>query len=198
MDKVFKIKRDGTQGRRMPQADFHAMTSPRTVSELMHSLEHYTANPAEVRALYPWADRFVLGIPLPSWQRPVVWTIDQQIKLVQSLWLELDVGSYLVNAWDEFEPGDEAIYKPNAGVLLDGQQRLTALQNYLLNVFPVPDAEGIPCYWSDLSCVEQRKFGSRTFNRATINSGDEVLLRKVYDIRAFAGVRHSDDQRASN
>ena len=86
--------------------------------------------------------------------------------------------------------------KPLSDVLLDGQQRLSAIQSYLLGEFAVPDAQGIACFWQDLSRVERRKFGSKVFSRAVVHSWDEDELRRVYDLRSFGGTPHQDHERA--
>ena len=181
----------------MPEARLSASTSPRSVGELVGRLEKFTAD-LEERKLYPWAERFIMGYPLPPWQRPAVWTQDQMAQFITSIWMDVDLGSYLVN--------DQADYshRPDGGlqtrylsdVLLDGQQRLTALQGYVLSEFAVPDAQGLPCYWKDLSKVERRFFCNKTFSLSYVRTWDEAELRHIYNLRAFGGVRHSEDQRA--
>ncbi len=114
-----------------------------------------------------------MGYPLPQWQRPLVWTDDQKAKFITSLWMEIDVGSYLVN--DVFEclkiKGQTIdVYREFSDILLDGQQRLSSLKDYLLGKFSVPDASGIETCWTDLSKVERRQFCNQTFSRAIVNS----------------------------
>lgn len=181
--------------RRMPSSDIKATTSPRTIGELLGRLENYTRDEAEQHRLYPWATRFVLGYPLPSWQRQLCWSLDQKTRFINSLWLDVDVGSYLVNEYFEFT--DDGALREFSEILLDGQQRLTALQEYVLNVFPVTDANGVTCFWKELGISERRLFGNKAFNMTKVNSSDEAVLREIYDLRSFGGVRHTEDERAS-
>lgn len=183
-----------TNARRMPSAVLDTRSSPRTVGELIGRLEEYSQNQEKWHTEYPWASRFVMGYPLPSWQRPLVWTQEQKVRFITSLWEEVDVGSYLLNDQFEFENG---VYREFSEVLLDGQQRLSALQSYVLSEFPVPDAEGKPCYWNELSRVERRFFSNKTFARAGVRSWDEKQLRRAYDLRSFGGTPHKESERAS-
>lgn len=184
--------------RRMAPATSVTYSAPRTLGELLGRLETFTESDKE-RTLYWWADRFVLGYPLAPWQRPVVWSQEQQIKFIISLWEDVDVGTYLVNDIIEFEPTPpgaplKSIYLSD--VLLDGQQRLTAIQSYLLNEFPVPDAKGVDCFWKDLTKTERRFFANKSFPMSRMQTFDETVLRHAYNLRAFAGVKHTEDQRA--
>lgn len=169
-----------------------------TLGELIGHYEAFLNEPAGGAAMYPWASRFVMGYPLPSWQRPLVWTLDQKTRFILSVWEGVDLGSYLVNDQWEFveEEGKPPYYRELSEVLLDGQQRLTALEEYITNKIAVPDSAGQPRYWRELSRIERRRFCSITFTKATITSWDEALLRKAYDLRAFGGTAHTDDQRA--
>lgn len=186
-----------TTERRMPQARLSASTSPRSIAELITRYEKFTASDEE-RKLYPWADRFILGYPLAPWQRQVKWSIEQMAAFITSVWMDVDLGSYLVNDQvDYFDLKDGSLEtRYLSDVLLDGQQRLTAIQSYLLSEFAVPDANGAPCYWRDLGKVERRFFGNKTFAMSRVCSWDEAELRHVYNLRAFGGVRHTDEERA--
>lgn len=185
--------------RRMPKSEIKTNTAPRTVHELMARLEDATKNPEVLRARYPWADRFVLGYPLPSWQRPPVWSLDQKVRFITSMWLDVDVGSYLVNDVVRFEQVDGKevdVLSEFSDVLLDGQQRLTAIEEYFLGVFPVPDQDSVPVFWQDLCTVERRFFGNKCFSRSIVHCWDETELRRIYDLRSFGGTAHTEDQRA--
>jgi hypothetical protein len=186
-----------TDRRRMPQVSMSASTSPRSVGELVGRFEKFTANDEE-RLLYPWADRFVMGYPLAPWQRVVRWSHEQMAAFITSIWMDVDLGSYLVNDIIEFtsKPGEKLVSQYLSDILLDGQQRLTALQLYLLNEFQVPDANGNPCFWDDLGKTERRFFCNKTFSMSRVQSFDEAELRKVYNLRAFGGVAHAPEERA--
>lgn len=83
--------------KQMPKAEIRANTAPRTIGELLYRMEDFSKDEESYRAMYPWAERFVMGYPLPEWQRPLVWTETQKVRFITSLWMEVDVGSYLVN-----------------------------------------------------------------------------------------------------
>lgn len=183
-------------GVRMPSDELGANVLNVCVSELLCRLEQFTTG-EEGPHMYPWATRFAMGYPLPDWQRELVWTDEQKIRFVQSIWAGVDVGSHLVNDTYAFEgKGDKLRFRKFSQVLLDGQQRLTALEDYLYNRFAVPDAAGVPRYWRELSRIERRRFGSFHFAKATIASWDEVRLRRAYDLRSFGGTPHKESERA--
>lgn len=186
--------------RRMPRKETRAHSAPRTIEELLFRLEAISKNEAAYRAQYPWAERFVLGYPLPAWQRPLVWADSQKTRFITSLWMELDVGTYLVN--DVFESvtidGREGtVFREFSDILLDGQQRLSALEDYFLGRIAAPDASGVLTYWPELGRAERRHFGNQTFSRAAVQSWDEAELRQMYDLRSFGGTPHTEEQRAS-
>lgn len=185
-------------GIRMPVDILDARVSNLCISELLGRFERFTDPKSGERDMYPWADRFVMGFPLPSWQRPLVWTIDQKVRFIQSIWSGVDIGSYMINdQWELISTENGDFYREFSEVLLDGQQRLSAMEEYLLNRFPVPDADGVARYWSDLPKIERRRFGSFHFARGTIKSWDEGRLRLAYDLRAFGGTPHTEDQRGT-
>lgn len=190
---------DRDTGVRMPTASLDAKVHNLTVGELMGRLERFSRG-EEGPEMYPWASRFAMGYPLPAWQRPLVWTEAQKVRFIQSLWAGVDVGTYMVN--DVYElvndaQGDGCHYQLFSEVLLDGQQRLTALEDYFYNRFAVPDAGGVPRYWQDLPRIERRRLSSLHFAKATVSSWDERYLRLAYDLRAFGGTPHTEAQRAS-
>jgi len=184
----------------MPEDDLHANVAIMTIGELLGKYERFTREQEELRAMYPWASRFVLGHPLPVWQRDPTWTLEQKSRFITSIWAGVDIGSYLIN--DLFRivrtPDGHEVMLENSDIVLDGQQRLLAIQSYIESEFPVVDTEGRPRFWSELSRDERRRFSLYRFTRATIKSFDEKKLRTAYDLRAFGGTPHREDQRASN
>ena len=135
-----------------------------------------TENPAELRT--------VMGYPLPVWQRMLVWSEAQQIKLLESAWLGLSIGTYTFNQVDYRHPLD--------GLLVDGQQRMFALERYLDDAFPV-----FGFRWSEVTEADRRAFAYAThFNSYIISTTDEDVLKGYYNLMNFGGVAHSEDQRA--
>ena len=133
----------------------------------------------------PCGYRRVMGYFLPSWQRGLVWTREQQIRLVESCWLGLNIGTYTFNR--------SRVYGgPLDNLLLDGQQRLWALECYLKDEFPV-----FGYRWSEVTEGDSRSFKmSRHFSAYLTQSEDEAYLRGYYNMMNFGGTAHTEDQRA--
>ena len=177
----------------MPDPSTVARVSPRSIGELMRSLDEYIKNEEEVRRMYPWADRFVCGMPLASWQRQAVWSEAQQIRFIDSIWRKLDLGSYMVNAWWET---DNEVMAPLSDIVIDGQQRLTAIERYVKGEIPAVAKDGCFVFFHELEPHEQMGFKNRIFARAEMETKDEAVLREAHDLREFGGVAHTEDQRA--
>lgn len=142
-----------------------------------------------------------MAYPLPEWQRPLVWTETQKVRFISSLWMEVDVGSYLVNDVCEFVKVNGVVTDAMAiysDILLDGQQRLSAMEDYFLGRIAAPGKSGEPVYWTELSKIERRLFSNQTFSRSVVHSWDEIELRQIYDLRSFGGTPHTEEQQASN
>lgn len=185
----------------MPRAVFHTSTAPRTIHELVSNLQRMHDDPLGCSALYPWATRFAMGLPLAPWQRPLVWDESQMVSFIESVWYGVDLGSYLVNEREDGYFEDQAGVlrsREFTGCVLDGQQRLSALEAYVTGEIAVRDATGVPRYYVDLPIAERRRFENTIFSRATVSSSDERVLRHIYDLRAFGGVRHQESERASD
>ena len=182
--------------RRMLFNTLRARVSPSSITELILRFESFTTIASE-RKLHSWASRFVMGYPLPDWQRDACWTQNQKIKFIESIWNKVDIGSYMVNTIFEYEdPPCNTVFKKFSDALLDGQQRLSAIEDYLLNKFPVYDGNGSLCFWKDLGIVDRRFFGNKSFSKAIIQTFDEKILRECYDLRSFGGTAHREDERA--
>lgn len=182
----------------MPEDQLRANVVNGQLSELLGTFEEFTAAQKPGHE-YPWADRFVMGLPLAPWQRDSVWTQEQQIRFIESIWSGVDIGSYLVNAAYEYvkDGSGKLVTVALSDILLDGQQRLTALQAYLTGEIAVPDTTGTPRFWVELPRTERRRFAQTKFARAEVSSYDEKLLRKAYDMRSFGGTPHLESERAS-
>lgn len=184
-------------GIRMPTLKQDARVSTLCISEVLGRLEEFTKDDYALQEMFPWAKRFVMGFPLPDWQRPLVWSQEQKTRFISSIWAGLDIGSYLLNDQYEYVDGKQGQhFRKFSEVLLDGQQRLSAIEDYVLNKFAVPDATGTLRFWSELPQIERRRFGHYHFARSAIRTWNEHELRLAYDLRAFGGTAHTEDQRA--
>ncbi len=145
---------------------------------------------------FPWAKGFVMGFPLPDFQRLKVWSIEQSRAFIKSIFLDLDIGSYLVNARVVDLNSKDLKNIPFADALLDGQQRLNAIELFYTGKMSVEDFEGNLVFWDDISLPEQRRFRNKTFTKIESCSLEESELREMYNVRCFGGVRHTEEQRA--
>ncbi|WP_223507728.1 DUF262 domain-containing protein [Pseudomonas sp. BF-B-25] len=180
----------------MPQRILATSTHQYPIDVLACRLEKHQADPSSVHDKYPWATRFVMGIPVPSWQRHLVWNAGQKARFITAAWSGADLGSYLTNEWCDTAGVGRALAE-NSEILLDGQQRLHSLEEYFLDRLAVPDAQGQPRVWSEIGNGERKRFLSTIFAHARVSSDDELALRKTYDLYALGVTPRTYDQRAA-
>ena len=179
----------------MPQRVLATTVSHYPIDVLVSHWEKYLVDPSSARDRSQWAERFAMGMPIPKWARGVKWNVGQQARFITSVWSGGDLGSYLTNDWSEPASTGRALAE-NSETLVDGQQRLHSLEEYFLDRLAVPDAQGQPRVWSELGNGERKRFLSTIFTHARVSSGDEVALRKTYDLCAQGVVPRSFEQRA--
>jgi hypothetical protein len=132
----------------------------------------------------PTGRRTIMGYVIPDWQRPLVWDESQMISFIESAWRGLPLGTYTYNRDYAGSPYDN--------LLIDGQQRLYALQCYLEDKFEV-----FGYRWSEITAVDRRFFSYSTpFSSYIMDSSDEKILREYYTLMNFGGTTHTEDQRA--
>jgi hypothetical protein len=172
----------------MPEPILRASTVNFPIGHLIHARGYYQEKD------YWKGDTetvWLMGHRMPPFQRPAVWTAEQKVRFMESAWMGLHLGTYVVNRNDSW---DEKLGRPHRADLwlIDGQQRLRALEEYLDGAFPV-----FGYRWSQLPRHEQRRLDNTTFSQSTVHEGDEALLRELYDRLNFGGTPHTEDQRAS-
>lgn len=127
----------------------------------------------------------IMGYVIPTWQRPLVWTQDQMISFIESAWKGLPLGTYTFNR-------SYANGQVFDNLLIDGQQRMYAIQCYLEDQFKV-----FGYYWSETTDVDKRFFECNTsFPSYITETDDEQALRDYYNMMNFGGTNHTEDQRA--
>lgn len=132
----------------------------------------------------PTGRRTIMGYVIPDWQRPLVWTQDQMISFIESAWKGIPLGTY------SFNRGPIGSQYDN--LLIDGQQRMYALQCYLENQFPV-----LGYKWSEVTVLDQRRFKTGVhFGCYVTETEDEVFLRNYYNLMNFGGTAHKDGEQA--
>lgn len=179
----------------MPRPKQSPRVSPAPLVTLHMELQRFQRAEAEVRKEYPWAERFVMGLPLVPWQRELKWSAEQSQRFITSAWTGVHLGTYLLTE-AELENQPAVQYQYLANSVIDGQQRLHALESYLTDQLPVPDQAGVLTLWSELNIGEQRWFQRRIFERSVIPLGDEDSLKAQYDALNFGGTPHLESERA--
>jgi hypothetical protein len=140
-------------------------------------------NPAHARS------RFVMGYPVPSWQRPLVWSDEQCERFIQSVYAGVYLGLFIYNDSMHSAPHID-------GLLIDGQQRLSAIERYLAGELAVEGPDGLKHRWSELTAEEQAHFYRVPFGFQVVQVRDEAELRRLYNLMNFGGVGHTEEQRA--
>lgn len=134
-------------------------------------------------------ERLVFNQVVPPWQRPEVWSTAQKRSFVESVFMGLNCGVYVRNALDWDDHGR----KPMSGWILDGQQRISALRDFIeggMAVFGDVTFDG-------LSRPDAVRFLRRNFVCYELNYiGDEASLKSIYNHLSFGGTLHTDEQRA--
>ena len=151
-----------------------------TVSAPIHNWEHW------IKAGRPNQHglRMVMGYALPTWQRGAVWTEAQQVAFLESAWRGIPLGTFTYNSLHTLGPLDN--------LLIDGQQRMTAIERYLTDQFPV-----LGYRWSEVTVVDRRFFDFSTlFGSYRCHSEDEPYLRNYYNLMNFGGTAHQPKERA--
>ena len=128
----------------------------------------------------------MMGYVLPTFQRGLVWTEAQKIRFIESAWMGMPLGTYSYNSYGVGKDD------PNVrNLLIDGQQRLSALQDYVANMFPV-----LGLLYDDLTKPEKRRFDAISFHSFEVRSDDEVFLREYYNRLNFGGTAHKEGEQA--
>lgn len=186
---------DKTPAKRMPRPTNSPHVAPRIIGALLAELKKYLADEAKVRAEYPWATRFVMGLPLAPWQREFEWSAEQSSNFVTSVWTGVPLGVYLLTEGN-IKPGNEVVYEYLANCVMEGQQRLYSLELYFTDRLAVPDVDGVPTRWRELARQEQMWFEKRIFDCGITPETDEDKLKALYDTLNYGGTPHKEHQRA--
>lgn len=162
-----------------------------TMGHPMHVRREAAENPSFYN---PQGLRTIMGFAIPEWQRPLVWTTDQKIKFIESAWYGINLGTYTYQRYDYLRGHDaqgNAIPSPYNGFLIDGQQRMSALQDYLDGQFEVFGAK-----WSELDRSDQRSFEiTRHFSCYISRFQTEAEMIEMYERLSFGGTPHTEADR---
>lgn len=153
----------------------------RTVNGVIDSLESNLRVAKEYRNIDD--KNHIFGFVLPYFQRPLVWTESQKIKFLESVWLEMPIGTYIVNRGEYGGDFDN--------LLLDGQQRLNAIHEYLNDKFLV-----FGYRYSEITEIDRRRFRNTPFPSIEVRENDWGKLVEIYNRFNFGGTAHTEDQKA--
>ncbi len=171
-----------------------------SISHLLDQRRMMAEDPDGFTAMHRPGQRWLCGYVLPSFQRELVWDEARMVRFVESAASGLDLGEWVYvdasGAPDELVEGKRRFHHTDRW-LIDGQLRLTALDRFWDDAFPVAGAGGRAMFWSEIPRVEQRRFLMQPFGAKELTITDEAVLRRYYDLHNFGGVPHREDQRAS-
>ncbi|CCO44212.1 conserved hypothetical protein [Vibrio nigripulchritudo SOn1] len=167
---------------RIPQPIIEFSESGMMISDLVNQRHGYSQTD------YPWARKMLGKFPIPTWQRESVWTLAQKVSFIESCYLGYDIGSIVVNGYQELENNTLAEY---SDCLIDGQQRVESMLDYTQDKFKV-----FGLFYSALSRSEQARFLYRELGKRTTNCFDEEKLKAVYNHLNFSGTNHRESERA--
>lgn len=136
-------------------------------------------------------ERELLNLVLPPWQRDLCWTLEQQIKYIEGIFLGLGTGYYVVNGRDFDNDGSDTRM---SGWLIDGQQRITAIARFISGEICI--FGGI--FYRDLSPADKRRrFDSIIFPCIELNyQEDETVLKELYRRLNYGGTPHTQEDLA--
>lgn len=136
-------------------------------------------------------ERQLMSWFLPSWQRPNVWTMEQKTRFIESLFLGLYYGVYITTEWDWTDGKESAIRKPRSGWVIDGQQRLSALNAFVTDQITVFEDVN----YSTMTTAERRRFQHLPFPMIKIARLEEDVLKELYERLTFGGIAHTEADR---
>ncbi len=145
-----------------------------------YTIEHGVTQRNSARAIRG-GERALGAFKLPPFQRPSVWTHAQDEQFIESIWLHLPIASYVINRDDEDDKG-----YPCDDWLLDGQQRWTAIINYVKDHFHV-----FGILFGDLPLAKRRKFMNHPFPCVEARNLTPERCQDVYNRLAYGGTNHA-------
>ena len=146
-------------------------------STMNYTIEHGARRRTHDRPLAE-GERSLGYFILPPFQRPPAWTREQKVRFIESIWLELPLGSYVFN-YDHGPDGKCDHW------LIDGQQRWSAIIDYVQSEFEVYGG-----YFCELIESQRRRFFNHPFPCIQTKMSSESGLRDIYDRLAYGGTPH--------
>lgn len=170
-------------GPKLPEQLLSGNACPRTISSLWEESSIDKTVDTE---------RQLLSLVLPPWQRPPTWDEDRKRAFIEGVFLGFPPGAIVTVAPDWSNgPGGIALVRPRSGWLIDGQQRVTAIRDFLQGHLAIFDG----VRYQDLSRPQQiRRFDQIILTRIELpNNTEEDLLKQLYRRMNYGGVQHTHD-----
>jgi hypothetical protein len=181
----------------LPEPSYRAKSSSaRCIEEIMrdrHEAHEYLFAPGQPRLGHFY---------LPPFQRPPKWTRTQAARLIESIHLDISIGSIVVSDCGDttrtmVEGELVERFPDSADWLIDGQQRLRAIRSYLDDELVVFEGTPHEHRYSDLSKVQKRRFMGKSVGYVVLQPMGVEELARVYDLMNFGGTPHEEHERAS-
>lgn len=155
---------------KIPESEVYGNTLNFTMMHYIHK------NSLEAKTNLGW-------LVLPDFQRPLVWTEAQMIRFIESAWLGYDIGRF---AYVENEIGEEF-----NKLLIDGQQRMTAIFRYINDEFKV-----FGYLYSELDPIDHSRFNMISMPTILIKNNrwsqlSREKLLSMYNRMNYGGTPHS-------
>lgn len=128
-------------------------------------------------------DPDLFGMIIPNYQRPLVWTPQQEVAYIESWYKGLDIGTFMT-----------ALRGDGRSILIDGQQRLHTLKRYMNSEFSVFDLR-----YDELTDTEQHFFQRRVLpTQVILQELEEEDYRDLYIRLNFSGTAHRSEDHPLN
>lgn len=134
-----------------------------------------------------YTGRRVMGYKLPSWQRKAKWTDEQCSRFLESIWMGVGIGTFMVNSHSSNDAIDQ--------ILLDGQQRLRAIERYFDGEVAVHGQDCNSYLWTELNEAEQSHFLRISFPWIESQYRVEQECVDAYNRLNFGGTQHDESER---
>lgn len=136
-------------------------------------------------------ERTLLSLTLPPFQRGEVWAEEQKRAFIEGALLGFGLGSYVVNKADWNADGS---LKPCSGWLIDGQQRISAIRDFVRGDLAVFGGQT----YGDFSSGQAQQWLNLPFTRFELDYiGDPSVLADLYDRLNFGGTPHRPEEAAT-
>lgn len=181
----------------LPQPTYRVRSaSSRCIEEIMrsrHEEDEHMFAPGQERLGHYY---------LPPFQRPHRWSVTQSARLIESIHLGISIGSIVVTDCREtirvvVDGITTERFPDSADWLIDGQQRMRAIDGYLKDAFPVFVGTRHEHRYSDLNHAQKRRMMNRSVGFILLEDMTVDELRNVYDLMNFGGTIHEEHERAS-